>query len=438
MNTIAIVGRPNVGKSTLFNRLVGTRQAIMDNQSGVTRDRHYGHGEWIGYNFSIIDTGGYVVGSEDVFESEIRRQVQLALEEADVILFIVDVDSGLNGLDEEFAQVLRRQKTKKPIYVIANKADDARRTQAVGEFYSLGLGDGEIWPISAQSGSGTGDLLDAIVKHFPTNGVEDPDAGIPKIAVMGRPNVGKSSLVNLLLGQERTIVTDIAGTTRDAIHTRYNAFGHEFILTDTAGLRRKAKVHEDIEFYSVLRSIRAMEESDVVVVMLDATRGVEAQDVSIIALADRHRKGIVIVVNKWDLVEKDTHSTRDFEKQIYEKIAPMTYPPIIFTSVITKQRILKAIETAVEVYERKKSKIPTSKLNDVMLEEIERHPPPIIKGKVVKIKYVTQVNARNPTFAFFCSLPQYVKEPYARFLENRLREHFDLTGVPITIVFRQK
>lgn len=436
MNTIAIVGRPNVGKSTLFNRLVGTRQAIMDNQSGVTRDRHYGYGEWIGYNFSVIDTGGYVVGSDDVFEAEIRRQVKLAIDEAEVILFVVDVDTGLHSLDEEFANVLRR--TNKPIFLIANKADDNKRAQSIGEFYMLGIGTGEIYAISAQSGAGTGELLDEVVKHFADQGVEDPDAGIPRIAVMGRPNVGKSSLVNLLLGTERAIVTDIAGTTRDAIHTRYNAFGHEFILTDTAGLRRKAKVNEDIEFYSNLRSIRAMEESDVVMVMLDATRGIEAQDVNIISLAERNKKGIVILVNKWDLVEKDTHSTKKFEETILEKVAPVSWIPVIFTSVLTKQRVLKAIETTVEVFNRKRSKISTSKLNDVMLEEIERFPPPIIKGKVVKIKYVTQVTARHPTFVFFCNLPQYVKEPYSRFLENRLREHFDFTGVPITLAFRQK
>ncbi len=436
MNTIAIVGRPNVGKSTLFNRLVGARQAIMDNESGVTRDRHYGHGEWVGYFFSIIDTGGYVVGSDDVFEAEIRRQVKLAIEEADVILFVVDVDTGLHPLDQEFADVMRR--SKKPILLVANKADDSKRSLNTGEFFSLGLGGDHIFAISAANGSGTGDLLDEVIQHFPTRGDEDPDLGIPRIAVMGRPNVGKSSLVNLLLGQERAIVTDQAGTTRDALNTRYNAFGHEFILTDTAGLRRKAKVNEDIEFYANLRAIRAMELSDVVLVMLDATRGIEAQDVNIIALADRHKKGIVILVNKWDLVEKETNSTKKFEEQIYEKIAPMTYPPIIFTSVLTKQRVLKAIETAVHVYERKTSKIPTSKLNDVMLEEIERLPPPIQKGKVVRIKYVTQVNARNPTFVFFCSLPQYVQASYQRFLENRLREHFDFTGVPITLAFRQK
>lgn len=436
MNTIAIVGRPNVGKSTLFNRLVGSRQAIMDNQSGVTRDRHYGYGEWVGYYFSIIDTGGYVVGSDDVFEAQIRDQVKLAIEEADVILFVVDVDAGLHPLDEEFAQVLRR--TKKPILLVANKADDSKRAQGVGEFFALGLGGDHIFPISASNGSGTGELLDEVIQHFPTKGDEDPDLGIPRIAVMGRPNVGKSSLVNLLLGQERAIVTDVAGTTRDALHTRYSAFGHDFILTDTAGLRRKARVSEDIEFYANLRSIRAMEESDVVLVMLDATRGIEAQDVNIISLADRNRKGIVILVNKWDLVEKDTHSTRKFEEQVYEKIAPMTYPPIVFTSVLTKQRVLKAIETAVHVYERKTTKISTSKLNDVMLEEIERFPHPVQKGKMIKIKYVTQVNARNPTFVFFCNLPQYIQASYERYLENRLRENFDLTGVPVTLAFRQK
>ena len=438
-NTIAIVGRPNVGKSTLFNRLVGERKAIMDNQSGVTRDRHYGYGDWTGKYFTVIDTGGYVVGSDDVFEEGIRRQVKLAIDEADVVLFMVDVDAGVHPLDEEFANVLRRYQDKKPIYLVANKADSTQRFQAAGEFYALGIGTGDIFPISSQSGSGTGELLDAVISHFEEEGVEDPDAGIPRISVMGRPNVGKSSLVNVLLGEERSIVTDIAGTTRDAIHTRYNAFGNEFILIDTAGLRRKARVDEDIEFYSNLRSLRAMEESDVVIVMLDATRGIESQDVNIIGLADRNRKGIVILVNKWDLIEnKESNTAKEFEDKIYDMIKPIKYPPIIFTSALTKQRVHKAIETVMEVYENKRKKVPTSELNEVMLREIEAYPPPSTKGKMVRIKYVTQLPTHNPVFAFFCNLPQYVKESYTRYLENRLRENFDFTGVPIGIVYRKK
>ncbi|GAB2949023.1 ribosome biogenesis GTPase Der [Hymenobacter coalescens] len=438
-NTIAIVGRPNVGKSTLFNRLVGERKAIMDNQSGVTRDRHYGYGDWTGKYFTVIDTGGYVVGSDDVFEEGIRKQVKLAIDEADVVLFMVDVDAGLHPLDEEFANVLRRYQDKKPIYLVANKADSTQRFQAAGEFYALGIGTGDIYPISSQSGSGTGELLDAVISHFEEEGVENPDEGIPRISVMGRPNVGKSSFVNVLLGEERSIVTDIAGTTRDAIHTRYNAFGNEFILIDTAGLRRKAKVDEDIEFYSNLRSLRALEESDVVIVMLDATRGIESQDVNIIGLADRNRKGIVILVNKWDLIEnKESNTAKEFEDKIYDMIKPISYPPIIFTSALTKQRVHKAIETTMEVYANKRKKVSTSELNEVMLKEIEKYPPPSTKGKMVRIKYVTQLPTHNPVFAFFCNLPQYVKESYTRYLENRLREHFDFTGVPIGIVYRKK
>ena len=438
-NTIAIVGRPNVGKSTLFNRLVGQRKAIMDNESGVTRDRHYGYGDWIGKYYTVIDTGGYVHNSDDIFEGEINKQVKLAIDEADVVLFMVDVDAGLHPLDEEFAGVLRRYQDQKPIYLVANKADNNARAHAAGEFYALGMGDGEIYSISSQTGSGTGDLLDAVVSHFQEEGVEEPDAGVPKIAIVGRPNAGKSSFVNLLLGTDRSIVTDIAGTTRDSIQARYNAFGNEFLLVDTAGLRRKSKVHEDIEFYSVLRAVRAMEESDVCVVMLDATRGIEAQDVSIIALADKNRKGIVILVNKWDLIEdKETNTAKEFQERILEKIAPIAYPPILFISVLTKQRVHKAIETAVMVYENKRRKVPTSELNEVMLKEVEKYPPPIQKGKVVRIKYVTQLPTYNPVFAFFCNLPQYVKESYTRYLENRLREHFDFTGVPIGIVFRKK
>lgn len=438
-NTIAIVGRPNVGKSTLFNRLVGQRKAIMDNESGVTRDRHYGYGDWIGKNFTVIDTGGYVHNSEDIFEGEINKQVKLAIEEADVVLFMVDADAGVHGLDEEFAHVLRRYMGKKPIYLVANKADTNLRANGVGEFYSLGLGDGEIFAISSQNGHGTGELLDAVVSHFDDPGVEEPESEIPRIAVVGRPNVGKSSLVNLLLGEDRSIVTDIAGTTRDSISARYNAFGKEFILVDTAGLRRKAKVSEDIEFYANMRSLRALEEADVCIVMLDASRGIEAQDVNIITLADKNRKGIVILVNKWDLVEdKDTNTAKEFEAKILEKIAPISYIPVIFISVLNKQRVHKAIETAIEVYHNKRRKIPTSQLNDVMLKEIEKYGPPALKGKMIRIKYVTQLPTHNPVFAFFANLPQYVQTNYTRYLENRMREHFDFTGVPIGIVFRKK
>ncbi|MDO7853941.1 ribosome biogenesis GTPase Der [Hymenobacter convexus] len=438
-NTVAIVGRPNVGKSTLFNRLVGQRKAIMDNESGVTRDRHYGYGDWIGKNFTVIDTGGYVHNSEDIFEGEINKQVKLAIEEADVVLFMVDADAGVHGLDEEFAHVLRRYLGKKPIYLVANKADTNLRANGVGEFYSLGLGDGEIFAISSQNGHGTGELLDAVVSHFDDPGIEEPESEIPRIAVVGRPNVGKSSLVNLLLGEDRSIVTDIAGTTRDSISARYNAFGKEFILVDTAGLRRKAKVSEDVEFYANMRSLRALEEADVCIVMLDASRGIEAQDVNIITLADKNRKGIVILVNKWDLVaDKDTNTAKEFEAKILEKIAPISYIPVIFISVLNKQRVHKAIETAIEVYHNKRRKIPTSQLNDVMLKEIEKYGPPALKGKMIRIKYVTQLPTHNPVFAFFANLPQYVQTNYTRYLENRMREHFDFTGVPIGIVFRKK
>ncbi|GAB2706221.1 GTPase Der [Hymenobacter frigidus] len=438
-NTIAIVGRPNVGKSTLFNRLVGQRKAIMDNESGVTRDRHYGYGDWIGKNFTVIDTGGYVHNSEDIFEGEINKQVKLAIEEADVVLFMVDAEAGVHGLDEEFAHVLRRYIGKKPIYLVANKADTNLRANGVGEFYSLGLGDGEIYAVSSANGHGTGELLDAVVSSFDDPGVEEPELEIPRIAVVGRPNVGKSSLVNLLLGEDRSIVTDIAGTTRDSISSRYNAFGNEFILVDTAGLRRKAKVSEDVEFYANMRSLRALEECDVCIVMLDASRGIEAQDVNIITLADKNRKGIVILVNKWDLVEnKETNTSKDFEAKILEKIAPIAYIPVIFISVLNKQRVHKAIETAIEVYHNKRRKIPTSQLNDVMLKEIEKYGPPALKGKMIRIKYVTQLPTHNPVFAFFANLPQYVQTNYTRYLENRMREHFDFTGVPIGIVYRKK
>ncbi|QHT66418.1 ribosome biogenesis GTPase Der [Rhodocytophaga rosea] len=433
-NIVAIVGRPNVGKSTLFNRLIESRKAIMDDVSGVTRDRHYGYAEWTGKFFTVIDTGGYVVGSDDIFEGAIREQVEIAIEEASVVLFMVDLDTGLTDLDKDFASVLR--KSKKPVFVVANKADTNLKAQMSSEFYALGLG--EVYPISSQNGSGTGDLLDEVVKHFPDEGIENPEAGIPRFAVLGRPNVGKSSFVNVLLGKERSIVTDIAGTTRDSIHTHYNAFGKEFILIDTAGLRKKSKVNDNIEFYSVLRTIQALEEADVCIVMLDATRGIESQDVNIISLAAKNKKGIVIMVNKWDLVEKDQATAKKFTDTILERLAPMDYFPIIFTSVIEKQRIFKAIEKAVEVFENRTKKISTSSLNDVMLKEIEHYPPPAIKGKFVKIKYITQLPTHTPVFAFFCNLPQYIQPAYERYLENKLREHFDFEGVPIAVVFRKK
>ncbi len=434
-NIVAIVGRPNVGKSTLFNRLIGERKAIMDNVSGVTRDRHYGYGEWIGKFFTVVDTGGYVTGSDDIFEGAIRDQVEIAIEEASVILFMVDVDAGLTGLDEEFANVLR--KSKKPVFLVANKADNNQRRDAAGEFYALGMGDP--YPISSQSGSGTGELLDEVVKHFKSEDVENPEAGIPRFAIVGRPNVGKSSFINALLGKERNIVTDIAGTTRDSIHTRYTAYGKDFILTDTAGLRRKAKVTDNIEFYSVMRSVRVIEDSDVCIVILDATRGIESQDVNIISLAAKNNKGILIIVNKWDLIEnKETNTARNYEMAIREKIAPLDYIPIIFVSVLTKQRIFQAIEKAIDVYENKLKRIPTSLLNDTILPEIENYPPPATKGKYIKIKYATQLGTPYPSFAFFCNLPQYIKQPYERFLENKLRQHFGFDGAPISVFFRKK
>ncbi|WP_026953145.1 ribosome biogenesis GTPase Der [Algoriphagus mannitolivorans] len=435
-NIVAIVGRPNVGKSTLFNRLVEERKAIEDNLSGVTRDRHYGHAQWAGKFFSVIDTGGYVTGSDDVFEAEIRKQVKLALEEADVILFVVDCHDGLTDLDTEFANELRG--SAKPLYIVANKADNQDKAFMANEFYALGLSDFEIFPIAAVSGSGTGDLLDEVVTHFKEDGEEDPDAGVPKISILGRPNVGKSSFLNALLGQERSIVTDEAGTTRDAIHTRYKFFGQDFIITDTAGIRKKGKVKEDIEFYSVMRSLRTLEESDVVIVMVDATRGLEAQDINLIALAIKNNKGVMIMVNKWDLIEKD-HKTMDkIKSQMLERLGEHKWIPIIFTSVTEKQRIFQAIELAVKVFENKTRRIPTSKLNDVMLKEIENYPPPAWKGKYIKIKYATQLPTKNPVFAFFCNLPQYIKDPYTRFLENRLRENFDFEGVPVKIVYKNK
>ncbi|MGV3763140.1 ribosome biogenesis GTPase Der [Parapedobacter sp.] len=431
-NIIAIVGRPNVGKSTLYNRLTESRRAIVDDFSGVTRDRHYGQGEWTGSKFTVIDTGGYVHGSDDVFESAIREQVMIAIEEASVILFMVDVTTGITDLDDAIADVLRR--SKKPVFVVVNKVDHPLLQQEASIFYSFGLG--EIYPLSSMTGSGTGELLDEVVKHFEPEEEEEDER--PKYTIVGRPNVGKSSLINALIGKERNIVTPMAGTTRDSIRINYNQYGHDFILIDTAGLRRKTKVKENIEFYSVMRTIKALEESDVVILMLDATEGIEAQDINIFHLAEKNRKGVVILVNKWDLIEKNNKTTKVFEELIREKIAPFTDVPIIFTSVTEKQRIFKAIEAASNVYENKVKKIPTSKLNEVMLPIIESYPPPATKGKYIKIKYVTQVGAKSPMFAFFCNLPQYIKEPYRRFVENKLRENFDFEGVPIEVYFRQK
>jgi len=433
-NIVAIVGRPNVGKSTFFNRLTEKREAIMDNMPGVTRDRHYGYAEWCGKFFTVIDTGGYVTGSEDKFESEIRKQVKLAIDEASAVIFMVDCRDGLTGFDKEFANILRT--SKKPIFVAANKADTPDKAFLAAEFYELSLG--EVYPISSENGGGTGELLDELIKTFPSEGVEDPDAGIPKIAILGRPNVGKSSFLNALLGTERSIVTDEAGTTRDAIHSYYKMFGNNFILIDTAGVRKKGKVKEDIEFYSVLRSLRALEESDVCIIVIDAERGLEAQDVNLINLAERQGKGMVIMINKWDLVEKDSKTADKFKKEILEKLAPIDYLPIITASVITKQRIFQVIEKTVQVYENKTKKIPTAKLNDVMLPEIESHPPPSIKGKHINIKYITQVNARFPSFVFFSNLPQYIQPSYERFLENKMRENFDFDGVPLRLIFRKK
>ncbi len=433
-NIVAIVGRPNVGKSTLFNRLTGSRDAIVDEISGVTRDRHYGKSEWNGTEFSVIDTGGYVVNSDDVFEEEIRKQVLLALDEADVIIFLVDVVSGITDLDIAINKILR--KTEKSVVLTVNKVDNAERQYDASEFYKLGLG--EFFCISSINGSGTGDLLDAIVKLFKKESDREEDNDIPKFSIIGRPNVGKSSLVNALIGEDRNIVTPVAGTTRDSIYTRYNKFGHDFYLIDTAGLRKKGKVNEDLEFYSVMRSIRAIEKSDVCLLMLDGERGLEAQDLNIFQLVIKNRKGIVVIVNKWDIVDKETNTAKDYEDKIRKKLAPFNDVPIVFTSAITKQRLLKVLETAIEVYKNRTQKIKTSRLNDVMLEAIERYKPPSVKGKFVKIKYVTQLPTHAPTFAFYCNLPQYIKESYKRYLENQLRLNFNFTGVPVQIFFRQK
>ena len=432
-NIVAIVGRPNVGKSTLFNRLIQRREAIVDATSGVTRDRHYGKCEWNGMEFSLIDTGGYVKGSDDVFEAEIDKQVELAIDESDAIIFMVDVESGITGMDEDVAKLLR--KVKKPVFLVVNKVDNNKRSENAVEFYALGLG--EYYTIASINGSGTGDLLDDVVKSLPEI-EEEPEDDLPRFAVVGRPNAGKSSFINALIGEDRYIVTDIAGTTRDSIDTKYNRFGFEFNLVDTAGIRRKSKVKEDLEFYSVMRSVRAIEYCDVVILVVDATRGFEGQDQSIFWLAQKNKKGIIILVNKWDLVEKDTHSTKAFETKIRQEIEPFTDVPIIFISALTKQRIFKAIEKAVEVYNNRKNRIPTSKLNDAMLDIVRQNPPPSNKGKFVKIKFCTQLPTPTPQFAFFANLPQYVKDPYKRFVENKMRELFNFHGVPIVIYFRKK
>ncbi len=429
---VAIVGRPNVGKSTLFNRLIQRREAIVDAVSGVTRDRHYGKSDWNGKEFSVIDTGGYVVGSEDIFEKEIDKQVNLAIDEADAIIFMVDVETGITGMDEDVAKILR--KVDKPVFLVVNKVDNAKRNEEAVEFYGLGLGD--YYSISSINGSGTGELLDDLVKVLPE--AEEEDNELPRFAVVGRPNAGKSSFINALIGEERYIVTDIAGTTRDSIDTRYNRFGFEFNLVDTAGIRRKAKVKEDLEFYSVMRSIRAIEHCDVCLLLFDATRGFDGQVENIFWLAARNNKGIVILVNKWDKVEKETQSVKMYSERIKKAIEPFTDVPIVFISALTKQRIFKAIETAVEVYKNRSKRIPTRKLNDTLLPLIAQTPPPAYKGKYVKIKYITQLPTPYPQFAFFCNLPQYIRDPYKRFLENKLRANFNFSGVPITIYMRKK
>ncbi len=431
-NILAIVGRPNVGKSTLYNRLIGTRQAIIDDTSGVTRDRQYGYCEWNGKNFTVVDTGGFVSSTNDVFEMAIRDQVKIAIDEATVIVFMTDVTTGITDLDEDVARMLRR--TDKPVLLAVNKVDNNQRLFEANEFWSLGIED--TFFLSSMSGSGTGELLDAAVELLEED-IEDT-SGLPKFAILGQPNVGKSSLLNALMGVERNIVTDIAGTTRDSIHTRYTKFGKDFLLIDTAGLRKKAKVHENLEFYSVMRAIKALEDADVCILMLDATTGVESQDLSIFRLAQKRNKGIVLLVNKWDLVKKETNTMRDFKREVLERFRPFTDVPIIFTSATEKVRIFQAIEAALEVYENRSRKIKTSLLNNTMLEVIEKNPPPSHRGSYVKIKYITQLPTYFPAFAFFCNNPKHVKAEYKNFLENQLREHFDFTGVPIGLFFRKK
>jgi len=431
---VAIVGRPNVGKSTFFNRLTESRAAIVDDMPGVTRDRNYGKSIWNGVEFSVIDTGGYVSGSDDVFEEEIRRQANLAIQEADVIVFLVDVESGLTELDESVFDLLRRN--RKPVVTVVNKVDNHQRSLDANEFYALGIE--KLFCVSSINGSGTGDLLDEIVELLPKVEETEVDESIPRIAVVGRPNVGKSSIINTLVGEDRHIVTEVAGTTRDAVAQHYNKFGHNFILVDTAGLRKKTKVAEDVEFYSVMRSVRTIEDSDVCVLVLDATRGVEGQDVTIFHLIHRNKKGIVVVVNKWDLIEKDNSTMKNFENDILEKFAPVTDIPIVFTSALTKQRILKILEEAMMVFENRNRHIATSKLNELLLGFIEAYPPPAYKGKYIKIKYITQLPTKIPSFAFFCNLPQYIRDPYKRYLENKIRSNFNFKGIPIQLYFRQK
>lgn len=435
MSLVAIVGRPNVGKSTLFNRLVGMRQAIVDETAGVTRDRHYGKCEWCGHEFSVVDTGGYTSNTDDIFEDEIRKQVEIAVEEADLVLFMTDADTGITDYDDEIAAMLR--KSQKPVVVAANKVDTGRDLSDSYQFYSLGLG--EVWPIAAATGSGTGDLLDDIVSKLPEEKpAEDGHENLPRIAIVGRPNVGKSSLTNALLGNDRNIVTPIAGTTRDSIETYYNKFGHQFMLIDTAGMRKKGKVKEDLEFYSTLRSIRAIENSDICVLMIDAQCGMESQDMNIFNLIQRNKKGCILVVNKWDLVEKESNTMKVYTEGIRKRMAPFNDVPIIFTSVITKQRVFNILDEIDKVYGNYSQKIPTARLNEAILPEIENFPPPAWKGKYIRIKYLTQLPTKSPSFAFFCNLPQYIKEPYKRFLENKIREKFDFCGCPIQIYIRQK
>lgn len=433
MAIVAIIGRPNVGKSTLFNRLIGKRQAIVDEYSGVTRDRHYGKSDWGGREFSVVDTGGFVKETDDRFEKEIAKQVKIAMEEASLILFAVDAAFGIHELDRDVAQLLR--KSKKPVLLVANKVDTPAKESTSYEFYELGFD--QIFPISAINGGGTGDLLDEVINLLPEE--EDPeDIELPRISIVGRPNAGKSSFVNALLGNDRNIVTEVAGTTRDSIDTHYNAYGFEFTLVDTAGIRKKAKVHEDLEFYSVMRAIRTIENSDVCILMIDAAEGIGQQDINIFGLIEKNRKGVVVLVNKWDLIEKETNSAMEYEKELKQKLAPFNDVPILFTSVTEKQRIHKALQTALDVYKRRKQRIKTNKLNEVMLPIIEWTPPPATKGKYIKVKYVQQLPTHAPTFAFYCNLPQYIKESYKRFIENQMREKFDFTGVPIQIFFRKK